>query len=117
MNVERDVVDGADFARVGGRTATKGRFGQVEDLSQVVDFDDRHRQSLLFCPAQLLLNSKRVRTSYTSRNPFHIPEYETRRFHPAIIGTAASAASMPIVRARLKCSLRKMRARITVTAG
>jgi hypothetical protein len=41
----------------------------------------------------------------------------TRFPHPAIIGTAASAATMPRVRVRLKCSCRKMRASTTVTAG
>src|ERR1700722_9764638 len=111
MNIERNVVDGANFARVGGRTATKGRFGEVEDLSQVVDFNDRHRQSLL---------SSRPRpqeTIISIKQSIPYSRIWNARHYPAIIGTAASAASMPIVRARLKCSLRKMRARITVTAG
>jgi hypothetical protein len=35
----------------------------------------------------------------------------------AIIGTAMSAAIMPTVRQRVKCSPKKMRARMTVSAG
>jgi hypothetical protein len=38
-------------------------------------------------------------------------------FHPATNGTAASAASMPTVLLRLKCSCRKNRANSTVIAG
>jgi len=37
--------------------------------------------------------------------------------YPAIIGTAASAANIPTVRARLKCSCKKILANNTVTAG
>src|SRR5208282_5964789 len=37
--------------------------------------------------------------------------------HPAIMGTAAKAATIPIVRARLKCSCKKKRASRTVIAG
>src|ERR1700691_1336455 len=40
-----------------------------------------------------------------------------RVHYPAIIGTAANAATMPIVRPRLKCSCKKRRASKTVTTG
>ena len=42
LNVERDVVDGADFSSfVASRSAERG-FGEIEDLGQVADFDEAH---------------------------------------------------------------------------
>src|ERR1700675_1417378 len=78
MDVEGDIVYGADFAHA---AAAERRFGEIENLGQVADFNESHGGQ--------------------SSSGFHF-------FHPAIIGSAAKAATMPMVRARLKFSCRKM---------
>jgi hypothetical protein len=50
VNVEGDVVDGADFGVTVGRAGAEGGFGEVERFCEIADFDDGH---LLYAPCDL----------------------------------------------------------------
>src|ERR1035438_4558900 len=100
MNVKGHIVNSANLSVT---LSAKSRFRKVENLREIANFNMSHDHLLP--------------TIYVGvHSIFQNMEYEYL-LHPAIIGTAANAATMPIVRARLKCSCRKMRASRTVTAG
>src|SRR5271168_3988696 len=62
-------------------------------------------------------DSRNMEHGHGPHHAIIITQSSSRNHHPAIIGTAASAATIPMVRERLKCSCRKMRASRTVMAG
>jgi len=44
LNVERNVVNGANLSRM---PTTERRFGQIENLRQITNFDESHESFLL----------------------------------------------------------------------